>query len=623
MEHLRRSSHALQSCAVSCEMDARVEPKRIVGRYALFAEIASGGMATVHLGRLTGAVGFSRTVAVKRLHQHFAKDPEFVSMFLDEARLAARIRHPNVVPTLDVVAIKGELFLVMEYVHGETLSRLVRAAVQRGNKIPPQIVVAIMAGVLHGLHAAHQAKSEFGQPLGIVHRDVSPQNVLVGTDGVARVLDFGIAKAAGRLQTTRTGQLKGKLPYMAPEQILAGSVSAQTDIYSAAVVIWEALTGRRLFPGNVEAHILRQVLHDSVEAPSKWVPDLPPILDQITLRGLRHNPAERFASAREMAVELERAVQAASASDVGDWVEQAATKDLITRAELVSEIECYVPPSGTGMTESNAPAYNSAPPTATMQFPPQSAAEAAARDAAASAALVEKLTTYSGKLSTHNGKLSTHNGKLSTHNGKLSTHNGKLATLNSKLSSHSALFGTTEDPRVQSTDDGGRTHNSDIPTQSAVQTLAASIPQRSLFSGLSGMLLLGFALGIVGIGGLSLVYRDAPASRATATHGQTNLSETRPQPVATSDLAQPASAFAELPALEPEVATEALPAPPKTEESARPRTKSSARGVKARQPAPNPSADVPEPSTERPKTACSPPFTVDSLGVRHIKPECI
>src|SRR6516225_8996456 len=176
---------------------------RVVGRYALYVAIAAGGMATVHLGRLIGEVGFSRTVAIKRLHPQYAADPEFVSMFLDEARLAARIRHPNVVPTLDVVATKGELFLVMDYVPGESLARLSRVCREQRRPIPHRITSAVMAGALHGLHAAHEAKSERGAPLGIVHRDVSPQNVLVGADGVPRVLDFGVAKAAGRMQETR------------------------------------------------------------------------------------------------------------------------------------------------------------------------------------------------------------------------------------------------------------------------------------------------------------------------------------------------------------------------------------------------------------------------------------
>jgi serine/threonine protein kinase len=187
---------------------------RLVGRYALSAEIASGGMATVHFGRLLGPVGFSRTVAIKRLHPHFARDPEFVTMFLEEARLAARIRHPNVVQTLDVVATKGELFLVMDYVQGESLARLQRAVVAANQLIAPSMTRAIVSGVLHGLHEAHEAKDERGQPLGIVHRDVSPQNIMVGVDGVARVLDFGIAKAVGHTQITRDGHVKGKVAYM-------------------------------------------------------------------------------------------------------------------------------------------------------------------------------------------------------------------------------------------------------------------------------------------------------------------------------------------------------------------------------------------------------------------------
>src|SRR3954468_3140893 len=226
-------------------------------------------MATVHLGLLLGPVGFSRTVAIKRLHAQFASDPEFVSMFLDEARLAARIRHPNVVPTLDVVATGGELFLVMEYVPGESIARLSRALRERRQTIPLRVLSATMAGVLHGLHTAHEAKDERGHPLGIVHRDMSPQNVLVGTDGVARVLDFGVAKAAGRMQTTRDGQIKGKLSYMPPEQLRGGAVSRQSDIYAAGVMLWELVTGQRLFAGDNEGFVVAKVLEGNVEAPSK------------------------------------------------------------------------------------------------------------------------------------------------------------------------------------------------------------------------------------------------------------------------------------------------------------------------------------------------------------------
>jgi len=312
---------------------------RVVGRYALYREIASGGMATVHFGRLLGPVGFSRTVAIKRLHPQYAKDGEFVSMFLDEARVAARIRHPNVVPTLDVVATAGELFLVMEYVQGESLGRLVRAARAEGKAPPPPVIAAIISGVLHGLHAAHEARNEHGEPLGIVHRDVSPQNILVGTDGTARVLDFGVAKAAGRLQTTREGQIKGKLAYMPPEQLRGADLSRQTDIYAASVVLWESLTGHRLFAGDNEGAIFAKILEAPVDPPSKLAPGLSAAVDEVTLRGLSRDLSHRYATAREMALALEACMPLAPPSAVGEWVESMAKRVLASRSEQIAEIE--------------------------------------------------------------------------------------------------------------------------------------------------------------------------------------------------------------------------------------------------------------------------------------------
>ncbi len=310
---------------------------QVFGRYALYDEIASGGMATVHIGRLLGPVGFSRTVAIKRLHAQFAKDPDFVSMFLDEARLAARIRHPNVIGTLDVVALEGELFLVMEYVPGESLARLWRTTFDTGRTIPLPIVSAILVGVLDGLHAAHEATDDNGEPLGIVHRDVSPHNILVGSDGIARVLDFGVAKAAGRLQSTHNGQLKGKISYMAPEQV-QGTVDRTSDVYSASVVLWEALTGRRLFFAETQAKTLANVLYPRVEAPGKIVGSISRELDALVMRGLDPNPAGRFASAREMGQALQRVVPPATAYDVGDWVEATAGRTIATRATRVAMI---------------------------------------------------------------------------------------------------------------------------------------------------------------------------------------------------------------------------------------------------------------------------------------------
>jgi serine/threonine-protein kinase len=314
---------------------------QIIGRYAIYDEIASGGMATVHIGRLVGPIGFSRTVAIKRLHPHFAKDQDFVDMFVDEARLAARIRHPNVVPTLDVVKTDNELFLVMEYVQGEALSRIMRRARRVGTPIPPRLAVATMIGVLHGLHAAHNAKGERGEPLLIVHRDVSPQNILVGTDGVARVFDFGIAKARGRIQTTREGQIKGKLAYMAPEQLSGAEVERATDVYAAAVVLWELLAGQRLFEGDNEAVMLAQVLNGARQSPGAFNPQVSEKLDAIVMQALSRRPEDRFPSARAMAVELERNQECATATEIGEWVEEIATITLTKRAERIAEIESH------------------------------------------------------------------------------------------------------------------------------------------------------------------------------------------------------------------------------------------------------------------------------------------
>ncbi|HEV8549676.1 MAG TPA: serine/threonine-protein kinase [Polyangiaceae bacterium] len=315
-----------------------VTPK-LVGRYALFEEIACGGMAAVHVGRLVGPVGFSRTVAIKRLHPQFAKDPEFVTMFLDEARLAARVRHPNVVPTLDVVASQGELFLVMEYVQGESFARLLYLTKTAGKRAPREMVCAIVASVLHGLHAAHEAKSERGDPLGIVHRDVSPQNILVGVDGIARVLDFGIAKAAGRAQVTREGQVRGKMAYIAPEQLQNSAADRKADIYAAAVVLWEALTGERLFLGESESATIAKVLAGEVSPPSKLVSDISPALDAVVMRGLNRDRTARFETARDMARALEACGSFATPSEVGEWVEATADTALANRARIVSEVE--------------------------------------------------------------------------------------------------------------------------------------------------------------------------------------------------------------------------------------------------------------------------------------------
>lgn len=323
----------------------------IVGRYALFDPIASGGMASVHIGRLLGSFGFARTVAIKRLHQDMALNPEFLAMFLDEARLAARVRHTNVVQTLDVVALEEELLLVMEYVSGAALSTLVAVDRKTGRQTPHRLAVDIMLGVLNGLHAAHEAKNESGEPLQIVHRDVSPQNILVGTDGVARLLDFGIAKAVGAAQLTRPNQIKGKIRYLSPESITGQRVTRASDIYSASVVLWEMLAGRRLFDGANTLEIVRQVIESKLAPPSSIRPHLSRKLDAIVMRGLHRDPARRYATAQDMALALEAAVTPVNRSAVSQWVFANAGDEIRERDQRVAQIEREIQGDGAAVSQ--------------------------------------------------------------------------------------------------------------------------------------------------------------------------------------------------------------------------------------------------------------------------------
>lgn len=308
----------------------------VADRYLLGEVLSSGGMAQVSLGRLRAVGGFGRTVAIKKLHPQLAADPSFVAMMLDEARLVSRIHHPNVVVPLDVVHEDGDLLLVLEYVHGATLSEIAATA---AGPCPLPVGRAIVAAMLSGLHAAHVAKDDDGAPLGVVHRDVSPQNVIIGVDGDVRVLDFGIARARGASHQSEVGEIKGKVAYMAPEQLTAEAVGAAADQYAASVVAWELFTGRRLFEGVEKTQIPFLATTGAVRSPSAVAPTLPDDIVDVVMRGLSREASERFPTAQAMAEALEATGPVATARELAAWVTEVARDVLATKTAKVTRLE--------------------------------------------------------------------------------------------------------------------------------------------------------------------------------------------------------------------------------------------------------------------------------------------
>jgi serine/threonine protein kinase len=343
---------------------ARSQSPEAFGRYLLYPAIARGGMATVHTARLVGAEGFTRLVAAKRLHPQFTDDPEFVTMFHDEACIASRIHHPNVVPVLDVVVSGNELILVQEYVHGVPLSQLMKVAQQAERPIAIDIAVAVLSGILAGLHGAHEVKDESGSPLEIVHRDVSPANVMISVEGVPRLLDFGIAKARTSTHHTREGVFKGKLAYMAPEQLRMEPIDRTVDIYATGVLAWELLVNRRVYDGRHELAFVTAVMNGEVPSitaalaeqrhridDARWK-ELE-ALEHVISRAMAIEADERYATAEEMMRALHDVRISATSMAVAAWVRSAGAEFLDTRKKTLAANEeswrrrsLYTPSSG-------------------------------------------------------------------------------------------------------------------------------------------------------------------------------------------------------------------------------------------------------------------------------------
>lgn len=329
------------------------ENRNFVGRYELIGELASGGMAVVYLARLIGAGGFQRLVALKRLHPHLSNEPEFVEMFLDEARLAAGIHHPNVVPIVEVgTGEDSSYYLVMEYIEGDTLAGLMsKGAPPAGAST--RVLLRVLLDSLAGLHAAHDLVDERGDLIGLVHRDCSPQNILVGLDGTSRLTDFGVARATARLSSTRAGQLKGKIAYLSPEQTRGGAMDRRADVFAMGIILWEILTRRRLFRAETEAETLRRLLVEPIQLPSQIDGSVPRVFDGLVRRALEREADKRYQSAAELALAIEAAaarspLQYALAShrEVAQAMRQLLGTEIDARREMVREFVGRRDPSG-------------------------------------------------------------------------------------------------------------------------------------------------------------------------------------------------------------------------------------------------------------------------------------
>ncbi|MFO0634305.1 MAG: serine/threonine-protein kinase [Nannocystaceae bacterium] len=308
---------------------------RLVGRYELLHRLGHGGMATVYLGRAIGTAGFEKLVAVKVIHPHLANEPDFVEMFLDEARIAARIRHPHVVEILDLGREDDVFFMVMEYVEGDTLSSLLKELRKAGELLPVSVVLQVVADACEGLAAAHDLVDPDGVPYHLVHRDVSPHNLLAGTDGRVRVVDFGIMKAAGKRSTTLTGQLRGKLPYMSPEQARGKPIDRRTDLFALGAVMWELLTNERLLAGETESEILARACDFELPEIEEHRKDLSPEVMRVLRRALSADRESRYADAHEMLRDVRTALRSLVDEDPRDALARIMKRYFAGRLDYV------------------------------------------------------------------------------------------------------------------------------------------------------------------------------------------------------------------------------------------------------------------------------------------------
>ncbi|HUU01925.1 MAG TPA: serine/threonine-protein kinase [Myxococcota bacterium] len=318
------------------------DSSQTIGRYQLLARLASGGMAEIFLARQTGIGGFEKLVVVKRILPNLAREKAFVEMFLDEAVIAAQLNHPNVVQIYDLGQAGDDYYIAMEYLEGESLGHLAREGAGARKPLSPGLVAGIVAQVCDGLHYAHSFEDDNGKPLNIVHRDISPHNVIVLFSGMVKVVDFGIAKAATKMHQTQVGTLKGKLAYMSPEQCMGSGVDARSDIFSLGVVLWELLTSRRLFKRDVEPAMIRAIVDEPIPKVRDARIGVPEKLAAIADRALEKDPEKRFQSAAEMAAALRQYLRDesidAQAEQISAYAHDVLGERARTKKKLLEEI---------------------------------------------------------------------------------------------------------------------------------------------------------------------------------------------------------------------------------------------------------------------------------------------
>jgi len=345
-----------------------------LGKYLLLDRINIGGMAEVFRAKTYGAEGFERTLAIKRILPNMAEDEEFINMFVDEARIAVQLTHANICQVYELGRFENQYYIAMEYVPGTDLRQLLDRFRDHSTTLPTPVAALIASRICEGLDYAHTKTDASGKPLGVIHRDVSPQNILVGFDGSVKITDFGIAKAEDRASKTQAGVLKGKFAYMSPEQVRGQQIDARSDLFAVGILLYEMLTGKRLFLSDSDFSTLQKVREAEVEAPTIHNSDLAPELEAIILKALAREPAERYASASDLGEDLQRFLIADNTifneKKLAAFISENYADEIAREQKKVEELQSVrIPPGLLEQDQRSAPSSAAKPSAAAAPNP--------------------------------------------------------------------------------------------------------------------------------------------------------------------------------------------------------------------------------------------------------------